>query len=289
MFRSFTTALFYIFITACTGSNGDISSSSEQHTALSSDSNTSSSASNSAVARCSEQLAQTNRNSTRDALEQFFIKKDLSAIDRFWQDPYIQHNPVAQSGVNNFRNAFQNFLGSIQYEIYGVFAECDLAVVFGRYEGTGVIFDMFRLEDGKFIEHWDSEPGTISSSTSNTNLFSENRDYTHFNRERIESLYEDVIIPMDYGSQAQNVESYLDNSRLIYRDYLGAQRGRAYQKIHYVIADGDFVFVLAEATVNNEASAIYELYQLEDGLIFSYWSASRSQPSAPPVGFPGIF
>lgn len=254
--------------------------------------------SSSAQARCSDALAQVNRSAARDALEQFFIQKDLSAIDRFWKDPYIQHNPIAQSGVENFRNVFQSFLGSVEYEIYGVWAECDLALVLGRYGGTGIIFDMFRLDDGKFIEHWDSDGGQATASIGSSVFTTRDAEKTHYNREQITSLYEDVLIPGGDNITTLSVGTYLDESRLLSRDYLGISlsqdssgrmESREYKKIHHVIADGDFVFVLAEATVNGEKTAVYDLYQLEDGLAFQYWSSRRATPTNPSADFPGIF
>lgn len=295
MIRSIFFVVFCLALAACgTGNNNsssEESSSSESSSSASSESSSSSSEPQ-AEARCSEELAETNRTAARDALEQFFIQKDMSAIDRFWKDPYIQHNPVAQSGVQNFRNVFQSFLSTIQYEIYGVFAECDLAVVVGRYGGTGIIFDMFRLDDAKFMEHWDSDGGQASGNISGADFTINDPEQTHNNREHIVSMYEDVLIPPGNVStdvSTQSVGPYLNESRLLSRDYLGELRDRDYKEVHYIIADGDFVFILAEAAINGQTYAIYDLYQLEDGLVVEYWYSRRGTPSNPSAGFPGIF
>ena len=121
MKRSIFCTMFSLLLAACDGSSNYSSAggaSSDQGAIVSSvtsESSSESASSSQAQARCSDDLAETNRTVARDALEQFFIQKDMSAIDRFWKDPYIQHNPIAQSGVENFRNVFQSFLGSVEY------------------------------------------------------------------------------------------------------------------------------------------------------------------------------
>ncbi len=283
MIRSIFYAALGLTLAACGA--GKNSSSVEHSSSVS----LSSSSASQAHARCSDDLAESNRTTARDALEQFFIQKDMSAIDRFWKDPYIQHNPVAQSGVQNFRNVFQSFLSSIQYEIYGVWAECDLALVLGHYEGTGIIFDMFRLDEGKFVEHWDSYGGLASPNIKNAVFRISNLDESHDNREKIMSLYEDVLIPGDGNIALEKFGPYLNESRLLSRDYLGQHHNRDYKKVHHVVADGNYVFVLAEATENGQSNAIYDLYELENGLVIAYWHSRRERPSNPPADFPGIF
>ena len=92
--------------------------------------------------------------------------KDATAIDRYWADPYLQHNPIARSGVATFKSLIGGLVmgASFSYQHLLTLADCDLAVVYGRYAQTGVIFDMFRLRDGKIMEHWDSESGASESS-----------------------------------------------------------------------------------------------------------------------------
>lgn len=289
MSRSIFCVLFCLALGACGGGNGSSSEESSSSVSSSSTSSEAASSSSQAQARCSDEQAEANRTTARDALEQFFIQKDMSAIDRFWKDPYTQHNPVAQSGVENFRNVFESFLSSIEYEIYGVWAECDLAVVLGRYGGTGIIFDMFRLDDGKFMEHWDSDGGQASANINGAVFSISDLDETHNNREHIMSLYEDILIPGGDNITTQSVGAYFDESRLLSADYFGQISGRDYKEIHYVIADGNFVFVLAEATVNGQTYAIYDLYRLESGLAVEYWHSRRVAPSNPSAGFPGIF
>ncbi|AUX43401.1 uncharacterized protein SOCE26_048490 [Sorangium cellulosum] len=60
---------------------------------------------------------------------------------------------------------------SFSYQRLRTFAECDLVVVQGRYSGTGVIFDMFRVKDEKIMEHWDSRRVVPGSTMSGLEIF----------------------------------------------------------------------------------------------------------------------
>ena len=90
-------------------------------------------------------------------------KKDFDAAAKYFGPKYIQHNPGAPDGIEGFKT-FVNFLRgkfpNSHSEIRKVFADGDhviLHVHAVREPGTlgRAIVDIFRLEDGKIVEHWD--------------------------------------------------------------------------------------------------------------------------------------
>lgn len=90
-------------------------------------------------------------------------EKNYEAAAAYLGPQYIQHNPTAADGaeglkgfVEFLKNRFPNQRG----EIKRVIAEGDLVVLHvhsTRDDGTPgrAIVDIFRLEDGKVVEHWD--------------------------------------------------------------------------------------------------------------------------------------
>lgn len=94
-------------------------------------------------------------------------------IDRageFIHEDYIQHNPLADTGLAGMQNFFRS-LGippgevpdAIPEGVVDIIAEGDLVLIAfprtftdscGR-DYTSTWFDMFRIQDGKIIEHWD--------------------------------------------------------------------------------------------------------------------------------------
>jgi predicted SnoaL-like aldol condensation-catalyzing enzyme len=98
-----------------------------------------------------------------DFYEKALNQKDFDAAAKYLGPRYTQHNPNAADGPEGLR-AFLGFLKekspNSRSEIKRVFAAGDhviLHVHAVREPGTrgNAIVDIFRLEDGKIVEHWD--------------------------------------------------------------------------------------------------------------------------------------
>lgn len=104
-------------------------------------------------------------------------QKNADEALKFVGDQYIQHNPNAADGPEGFRK-FIAFLRDkhpqSHSEIKASFVDGDhviLHVHAVRDPGTrgNAIIDIFRLEDGKIVEHWDTvQPIPETSANSNT-------------------------------------------------------------------------------------------------------------------------
>ena len=85
--------------------------------------------------------------------------KPEEAVEKYVGSQYIQHNPQAPDGPEAFV-AFVNAFPEISVDIRRVIAEGDLVVTHGVVKSAAddrgtVAVDIFRLEDGKVVEHWD--------------------------------------------------------------------------------------------------------------------------------------
>jgi len=116
-----------------------------------------------------------NKKVVREFYEEVFRKHDLTVVDRFMHDDYIQHNPDVDQGRIGFINFHKGFFAAIPDQcatIIQMVAEGDLVYVHSRITGTHTgegflsypptgnkvefdVVDMFRLRDGKLCEHWD--------------------------------------------------------------------------------------------------------------------------------------
>ena len=92
--------------------------------------------------------------------EDVFNGWDMSKIDTYIKEDYIQHNPNAETGREGFRRFCEFFLSMKPHmDIVKIAEEGDLVFVFFKCtlaNGTiNKVCDIYRLEDGMLAEHWD--------------------------------------------------------------------------------------------------------------------------------------
>lgn len=107
----------------------------------------------------------------------FNDKQPEEAVARYVGDRYIQHNPQAPDGPEAFIAFVRGFADQapgLNIEIKRVIAEGDLVMTHGLIttspddRGMAAV-DIFRLEDGKIVEHWDVvQPVPETSANDNT-------------------------------------------------------------------------------------------------------------------------
>jgi predicted SnoaL-like aldol condensation-catalyzing enzyme len=91
---------------------------------------------------------------------------------------YIQHNPVIPSGRTAIPGLIAGLSKEFSYEPGMVVAEGNLVMVHGRYVGWGpkpmIAVDIFRVVNGKLVEHWDvmQEEVPASKTASGNPMFS---------------------------------------------------------------------------------------------------------------------
>ena len=104
--------------------------------------------------------------------EEVFNAHDLTKLDQYMREDYIQHNPNAPSGRDGFRQFAEKFFQMKPHmEIRHILEDGDLVCVFFKctMQGNGMenkVFDLYRLQDGKLAEHWDSVEHDIGKITS---------------------------------------------------------------------------------------------------------------------------
>ena len=105
------------------------------------------------------------------------VKMDVDAAMTYLGTKYIQHNPIAPDGVEGVRGLIK-FLKERFPErtssIKRVMAEGDFVMLHvhakSKPEDRGsAIIDIFRVENGKIVEHWDvMQPVPEKSANTNT-------------------------------------------------------------------------------------------------------------------------
>ncbi|SRR6266536_1718371 len=119
-----------------------------------------------------------NKQVVLNVLKGAFVERDISVVDRYFSPDYVQHNPIIPNGPKAIADLIPSLNEDLSYELGMVVAEGDLVMVHGRYIGWGpkplVAVDIFKVKDGKVVEHWDvmQEEVPASATASGNPMFS---------------------------------------------------------------------------------------------------------------------
>jgi predicted SnoaL-like aldol condensation-catalyzing enzyme len=103
-------------------------------------------------------MARSNKEIVLEVLKRAFIDRDPTVVEQYFGNNYKQHNPLIPNGPSAIAAMIPTLTG-LTYEPGMSVADGDLVMVHGRYTGWGpkpmVAVDIFRVESGKVVEHWD--------------------------------------------------------------------------------------------------------------------------------------
>ncbi len=109
----------------------------------------------------------------------FVAHKPKEAADKYLNPSYRQHNPNVGDGRQPFVDFFVPFFEKnpeAQTEIKRVIAEGDLVVLHvhskvSKADPGRAVVDIFRVKDGKIVEHWDVMQPVPEKSVNSNSMF----------------------------------------------------------------------------------------------------------------------
>lgn len=101
-----------------------------------------------------------NKKLVSNAMHELFVTRDAEkAVRMYFGKPYLQHNPMIPDGAEDLPKVVASLPADFKYEPGVIVADGDLVMIHGRYTGWGpkplVTVDIFRVRNGKLVEHWD--------------------------------------------------------------------------------------------------------------------------------------
>ncbi|WP_405960944.1 nuclear transport factor 2 family protein [Streptomyces sp. NBC_00024] len=120
-----------------------------------------------------------NEKLVTKAFDRLLVRKDLSALDEYWGPEYHQHNPNIADGVAGAEAGlggyFQQF-PDLTVSRKRVIAEGDLVAVHSHYvnapgERGQAVIDLFRVRNGKIVEHWDVLQDVPATAANDNTMF----------------------------------------------------------------------------------------------------------------------
>lgn len=223
---------------------------------------------------------------------------DEAAVAVVNPDQYIQHNPQTQEGGEGLAALFKRLAkSSPRVNLVRVFADGDYVFAHTEYDfsTSRIGFEVFRFEGDQTVEHWDniqprrgpnlSGRTMVDGPTAVTDL-----EQTEANRDRVRAFIRDVLIP----NRLDQLGDYLDEHYLEHNPRLGdglavlraafsdpAAKGGItirYDKLHRVLAEGNFVLAVSEGHLNGQPAAFYDLFRVAEGKLVEHWDTTEVIP-----------
>lgn len=121
--------------------------------------------------------AEKNKELLRRFYEEVFLKGDIAAARRYLSTDYRQHNPMVPTGQQGFIDFFTGFVKQtpgMKLDVKQMIADPEFVVIhslmtMGPGDRGQAVVDIFRVKDGKIVEHWDvTQPIPEHMAHSNT-------------------------------------------------------------------------------------------------------------------------
>ena len=213
------------------------------------------------------------------------------------EDRYIQHNPQTHEGGEGIAALFERLSKTDpKVQFMRVFEDGDFAFAHNVYDfqSVRIAFEVFRFEGNRAVEHWDNiQPLAGPNPSGHGMVDGENRitdiDKTEANRALAHDLVERVLIPRrldklaDYVDPAviQHDPDIADGVPALCSALAGQNSGEVvigYDRLHRVLAEGNFALCVCEGTKNGVHSGIYDLYRFLEGRVIEHWNTIEAIP-----------
>ncbi len=253
--------------------------------------------------------------------DEAFGQGKTEVVRELFSENYIQHNPMVPNGPEGLIGYIQMLKSSSPAPVITVkhiLADGDFVAVHWHSsttpdnESTGQAgFDLFRLDNGTVVEHWDMIQNVSAKTASGNSMFSDLYKYSNgaqniteeqeeANKQLVIKAYDGVFNGRQLGllDQFWAGENYIQHNPQIANGTEGLKASfdsifpkGSLMRIHHALADGDLVFTHSHSLSPGDDKenefiglAIGDLFRVVDGKIVEHWDVIQPVPATTASG-----
>lgn len=239
-----------------------------------------------------------NKSIIRDFYRRAIGQGDLDFAEQIISDDYIQHSLLVKPGKAGVLEAL-SYMKQMpkptnpSTPFMRLIAEGDYVVTnmcFSWGNKQKAVVDVFRLRDGKIVEHWDAmqdEPEITLNGNAILDgpMPSENAMLTAENKVIVNEFFQELFVNRRLNKLTDFVSPYLiqhnpeiANGLTGLKEYLVQQSAPLIEKVGLIITKGDFAVIQSQGKWQQKPSFFYDIFRLSERKIVEHWGVKQVDP-----------
>lgn len=243
-------------------------------------------------------MKQTEKNKTliREVYKKIIGERDTALVLKIIAENYIQHNPMVKTGRTGLLESLEMLKkfpepDSDHKPFVRMFAEGDYVVLHSLVDIFGskkMLVDLFTVEAGIIMEHWDaiedvsSEIGMNGDSVIDGPVQLGDEHLTESNKALVSEYCKTVVRERKFDGITRFVTEDIIQHHPTVANGANALSGYLesifIQKTFRIIGEGNFVLTQSQGRFNDLPYVFYDIYRIAAGKIAEHWSVKQMIP-----------
>jgi predicted SnoaL-like aldol condensation-catalyzing enzyme len=232
------------------------------------------------------------------AMSGIYDDADVGVVDRLFSPSFRQHGVWTAEGPDGVRAFISSLPQNASCAVHRVLADADMVATHASYENLGtaplVGFELWRLEDGRIVEHWDSyEPLVAETASGNSQVDGPTEPDaadSAATKALADEIVQTILVENDFSRLDELLagEDYIQHNPRFGNGISGlatalaqlAEQGISmqYTARHRAVAEGDFALILSEGLFGGERYTFYDLFRVANGRAVEHWDVMTPEP-----------